>query len=77
MAVAPHLTEVNVPARVVWGVADRFQKVSYGERLPRELAAPMRRIEGARHFVPADHPAEVAAAVHDGLRGEGKRRAAG
>ncbi|HEX2030734.1 MAG TPA: alpha/beta hydrolase [Actinomycetota bacterium] len=77
LGVAPRLSGLDVPARVVWGVADRFQPVRYGARLARDLDAPLRRIEGARHFVPEDHPAEVAAAVQELLREQGVRRAAG
>ncbi len=63
VSVAGALPDLGVPARVVWGADDRFQKVHYGERLARDLGAPLVRIEGARHFVPEDHPEAVADAV--------------
>lgn len=60
LAIVERLTELRVPARVVWGAADPFQKVEYGERLAWDLRTELVRIEGARHFVPEDHPEEVA-----------------
>jgi pimeloyl-ACP methyl ester carboxylesterase len=63
LAVAARLPTLRVPARVVWGAADQFQKVRLGERLSQDLGAPLVRLEGARHFVPEDHPEPVAEAV--------------
>ncbi len=60
LAVADRLPALGVPARIAWGTADPFQKISYGERLARDLGASLRRIEGGRHFTPEDHPAVVA-----------------
>ncbi len=62
-AVASRLPQLDVPATVVWGAADQFQKVSYGERLALDLGADLDRIDGGKHFVPEDHPDRVAAAV--------------
>ena len=53
----------SLPARVVWGATDRFQKLHYGERLAADLHAPLVRLDTARHFVPEDHPEPVADAV--------------
>lgn len=64
VAVAERLPELNVPARVVWGAADQFQKVNYGERLARDLGARFERIDGGRHFTPEDHPDRIAAAIN-------------
>jgi pimeloyl-ACP methyl ester carboxylesterase len=61
--VSPRLADLDVPARVVWGEADQFQKVSYGERLAAVLRTPLRRIAAGRHFTPEDHPDELAAAI--------------
>ncbi len=47
----------------MWGAADQFQKVRYGERLAADLGAELTRLAGARHFVPEDHPEAVAEAV--------------
>jgi pimeloyl-ACP methyl ester carboxylesterase len=57
---ASRLKKLRIPARIAWGTADRFQKVRYGERFARDLKAPLRRLEGARHFTPEDRPADVA-----------------
>ncbi|MBW3651518.1 MAG: alpha/beta fold hydrolase [Actinobacteria bacterium] len=65
LAVAPYLGQVNVPARVLWGSADPFQRLRYGQRLARDLDAPLVTLEGARHFVPEDRPEAVAAAVEE------------
>ncbi|MDQ3945200.1 MAG: alpha/beta hydrolase, partial [Actinomycetota bacterium] len=63
LAVADRLPGLQVPARVVWGAADQFQKVRYGERLAADLGADLTRLTGARHFVPEDHPEPVAEAT--------------
>lgn len=68
LAVADRIPRLDVPARVVWGAADQFQKIGYGYRLAYELGAPLDRIEGGKHYVPEDHPGRVAAAVNDLLR---------
>lgn len=60
LAVAPQLLRLGVPARIVWGAADRFQTLRYGERLSRDLSAPLHRIPGGKHFTPEDHPDIVA-----------------
>lgn len=65
LAVADRLPDLDVPARIVWGAADPFQKIHYGERLSRALDAPLDRIEGGRHFVPEDHPERVAATIQE------------
>ncbi len=54
-----------MPARLVWGAADQFQKIGYGYRLAYELGASIERIEGGKHFVPEDHPEQVATAVNE------------
>ena len=38
----------------------KFQKLEYGERLARDLRAPLRRIPGGKHFTPEDHPDVIA-----------------
>jgi pimeloyl-ACP methyl ester carboxylesterase len=67
LTVAERLRDLDVPARVVWGAADPFQKVPYGERLAWDLRTELWRIEGGRHFVPEDHPDRLAAAIHEVL----------
>jgi pimeloyl-ACP methyl ester carboxylesterase len=60
LGVQDRLPSLTVPARVVWGVADHFQKIAYGERFARDLRTTVRRIEGGKHFTPEDHPDVVA-----------------
>ncbi|SFP91582.1 alpha/beta fold hydrolase [Tranquillimonas alkanivorans] len=74
--VAPSLPNLDLPARVVWGAADQFQKIAYGERLARDLRAPLTRIEGGKHFTPEDHPDEVAQAVRALLKEQAGRSSA-
>jgi pimeloyl-ACP methyl ester carboxylesterase len=59
-AVAGALRGLGIPARIVWGAADQFQKIEYGEQLARDLGAPLRRIEGGKHFTPEDYPGIIA-----------------
>jgi pimeloyl-ACP methyl ester carboxylesterase len=68
IAIQSMLPHLNVPARVVWGMADRFQKPRYGQRLASDLGTALEAVEGGKHFVPEDHPEEVAAALNDLLR---------
>jgi pimeloyl-ACP methyl ester carboxylesterase len=65
IAVSDRLQQLAVPARIVWGTADQFQKIEYGERFARDLAAPLYRIEGGKHFTPEDHPDVVANAIRE------------
>lgn len=64
LAVKDDLPRLNVPARVVWGAADFFQKVRYGEYFARDLGTELVRLEGARHFTPEDHPDVIAREVN-------------
>ena len=52
-----------MPAALVWGAADQFQKVGYGYPLAHDLRTRLERIEGGRHFVPEDHPDRIASVV--------------
>ncbi len=64
LEISDRIPELDVPARLVWGAADQFLEIGYGYRLAYELGAPIERIEGGKHFVPENHPEEVAAAVN-------------
>lgn len=76
LRIADRLVELRgIPSRIVWGAADAFQKISYGERLATDLGAPLRRIEGGKHFVPEDHPEIVAAAIREVIAIAGADRA--
>ncbi len=44
--VADLLPALDLPARVVWGEVDQFQKVRFGERLATDLGTDLRRIPG-------------------------------
>lgn len=63
-AIAGQLPTLAVPARIVWGAADEFQKIEYGERLATDLGAPLRRIDGGLHFTPEDHPQILAEEIN-------------
>ncbi|SDX99033.1 hypothetical protein SAMN05661080_01954 [Modestobacter sp. DSM 44400] len=65
LAVADQLPSLGLPARVVWGGVDRFQKVSYGRRLAADLGTTLLPIPRGRHFTPEDHPEILAAAIND------------
>ncbi|MBW3577717.1 MAG: alpha/beta fold hydrolase [Actinobacteria bacterium] len=65
LAVQDQIRDLDVPARVVWGAADQFQKVRYGERFAWDLGVELHRIEGAKHFVPEDHPHVIAGAIDE------------
>lgn len=62
--IADRLPSLELPARVIWGEADNFQKVQYGERLAADLGAEFTRIPGGKHFTPEDHPNDVAAEIN-------------
>lgn len=64
LEVAHALPTLNVPARCVWGAADQFQKIKYGERLASDLSAPLYRINSGKHFTPEDHPDIIAGEVN-------------
>lgn len=60
LAVQDDLPRLGIPARIAWGAADGFLDIAYGERFARDLSAPLRRIEGGKHFTPEDHPEIIA-----------------
>lgn len=63
LEIADRLPSLDVPARIVWGVADQFQPPRWAERLARDLGTRPIAIRGGKHFTPEDHPDIVAAAV--------------
>jgi pimeloyl-ACP methyl ester carboxylesterase len=67
LQVADGLPRLGLPARMVWGAADQFQKVRFGERLAQDLGTVLRRIPDGRHFTPEDHPGVVAEAINEVL----------
>ena len=64
LAIADSLSSIGLPARVVWGEADQFQKLKYGKRLAADLSAELTRLPGGKHFTPEDHPEAIADAVN-------------
>lgn len=64
LAVSNDLPKLRKPARLVWGDADEFQEIEYGERFARDLQAPLHRIHGGRHFTPEDHPEIIARGIN-------------
>lgn len=74
LSVADALPKLEVPTRLVWGAADRFQKLRYGRRLAADLrASHLDAIEGGKHFTPEDHPHRIARAVHEVAEEAGAR----
>lgn len=65
LAIAELLPTLQIPARVVWGMADQFQKAKYGERLAKDLGTTLVPIEGGKHFTPEDHPWPIARAINE------------
>lgn len=60
VTIADQLPTLRVPARIVWGASDQFQKLEYGRRFARDLGAPLLTIKGGKHFAPEDHPVLIA-----------------
>lgn len=73
IAVAGQLSSLSLPTRIVWGEADRFQRVGYGQRLADDLGASLTRIHRGKHFTPEDHPEAVAEAINDLLTGQSNK----
>ncbi|MEZ5093684.1 alpha/beta fold hydrolase [Nocardioides sp.] len=65
LSIADRLPDLGLPARVVWGADDPFQKLHFGERLAADLGTEVRRIPGGSHFTPEDHPDLVAEAINE------------
>ena len=64
LAAAAKLTDLDLPALLVWGTADTLFPMSDARRLQRTLAdATLVEVAGAKAFVPLDRPVEVADAI--------------
>ena len=61
--VAPRLAEIRVPAHVVWGKRDPFQKARWAPRLRDAIPGATLEVLDGGHFLPWDLPAEVAAEI--------------
>lgn len=65
LRIVDEVSRLRVPARVVWALADEFQKANIGDRLAWDLDAPVDEVTGAKHFIPEDHPDRVARAIEE------------
>jgi pimeloyl-ACP methyl ester carboxylesterase len=66
---AAALPLLAVPTKVIWGEQDRWQPVSYAQRLANDIPdAELVVVDGAGHFLMEDAPDRVAAEVLDFLR---------
>ena len=62
------LGEIAIPVRLVWGGADRWQPVSYAEKLVADISgASLVVVDGAGHFLMEDDPARLTREVLDFL----------
>jgi len=61
--IAPRLGEIRVPAHVVWGRGDPFQKLRWAARLRDAIPNATLTVLDGRHFLPWERPAEVAAEI--------------
>jgi pimeloyl-ACP methyl ester carboxylesterase len=66
LSIASELKNLDVPAKVIWGDQDPLGTES-GQRLAADLKADFKLIEGGRHFIPEDHPDEIANAIKEVL----------
>ena len=61
---AQRLSEIAVPAAVIWGANDPFLSLKLGKRLAAAIpGATMEVVPGVRHFTPEDAPRPVADAI--------------
>lgn len=60
--VVPHLGELTMPVRIVWGGADSWQPASYAARLHEAIPGSTEPVivDGAGHFLPEEAPDTVA-----------------
>jgi pimeloyl-ACP methyl ester carboxylesterase len=64
IAAGAKLADLNIPALLVWGTADKLFPMSDAKRLERTLPdVTLVEVPGAKAFVPLDRPDEVADAI--------------
>jgi pimeloyl-ACP methyl ester carboxylesterase len=61
--IAPRLGQIAVPAHIVWGKDDPFQKVRWASRLRDAIPGATLTVLDGGHFLPWDRPHEVAAEI--------------
>ena len=59
-AIADDLGSIDVPAHVVWGASDPYQKPEWARRLRDAIPGATLRLIDAGHFVPWERPEELA-----------------
>ncbi|MDZ7790080.1 MAG: alpha/beta hydrolase [Xanthomonadales bacterium] len=65
-AVESALPRLDVPVQVLWGDRDPFFPISEGRRVAAAIpGAQLRVLAGAGHFLPAERPSAVVAAVEE------------
>lgn len=60
--ISTRLGDFGKPVRIVWGNADRFFKLAFGQRLREAFGdnAELVEVDGGRTFIPLDEPERVA-----------------
>jgi 2-hydroxymuconate-semialdehyde hydrolase len=61
--IAPRLGEIAVPAHIVWGERDPFQRPRWATRLHEAIPGATLTLLDGGHFLPWDRPQEVAAEI--------------
>jgi 2-hydroxymuconate-semialdehyde hydrolase len=61
--VAPRLAEIGVPAHVVWGKRDPFQRARWAPRLQEAIPGATLTVLDGGHFLPWDLPEQVASEI--------------
>jgi pimeloyl-ACP methyl ester carboxylesterase len=64
-SVMDRVERLDVPTLIIWGAADPYQDVRYGERLARAMRRARLVVEEAGHFIQEDRPEEVAFLVRN------------
>jgi 2-hydroxymuconate-semialdehyde hydrolase len=59
-AIADDLRRLDLPARIVWGASDQFQKPEWAPRLRDAIPGATLRLLDCGHFVPWQRPEELA-----------------
>ncbi|MEJ2866085.1 alpha/beta fold hydrolase [Actinomycetospora flava] len=66
--ISDRLGEIAIPVRIVWGREDRWQPVSYAEKLAADIpGALLVVLDGAGHFLMEDDPVRLTREVLDFL----------
>jgi pimeloyl-ACP methyl ester carboxylesterase len=77
MRAAERLPDLQMPALIVWGDADRFFGIDDGRRLADLIPdSTLVVVEGGRTFLPFERPGEVAVAIEEFIGSRPLRRAA-